>query len=607
MADKKLKLPKTDIESAFDIPDFNFEIPEPKDDRKPITKVKDGIVSGAKSAFQDTNFIRRLLRETLPPEFGELDDIRIETTSGIKKLYNSAVTEVRPSVYEMARAVDRLVPAEKQKIKNALGKIKEWGKDEKYDYSEKDARIQREKNLAIEMGDIFGSLKNQQDEVELEKDSRDQAEQRVRDVLDLNRHKDQVKLLGGIYQSTQSLAQYNSSINIRYQRRSLELQIRSYDLALDTYKAAKESSESIKAELKLIAKNTALPEFVKLRKSEAWKEQVRNRFISEMNNGLFGARAGLVRDFFGRLSREVKNRASSAASAFGQGAFAADQMADASDTAKEFGVSTPGKEEIGGEVVGSLLSQGTMRKAGKWVGGKLKQNETVNKLAKDIGYGLKTGPQKLVDYAKVDYSDGVIKRTIKDILSMGLGSMRPDTRVMSDSLLNTDPNNVTGLRGYSQFTNQNSKSLDEIIPGYLARIYREIQVLRTGDTSIDLTTYDFTKNQFVDSKVAAQRVIDTLVPQFGKDAFKERVNGIFSEIDPKGKLSDEERRAMAQFLTEQNINNRNLDHNTLARRGTYRGVFTDDKSAARVANLFKSYYGGSTTGDVDTSTMDYKE
>ena len=79
MADKKLKLPKTDIESAFDIPDFNFEIPEPKDDRKPTTKVKDGIVSGAKSAFQDTNFIRRLLRETLPPEFGELDDIRIET------------------------------------------------------------------------------------------------------------------------------------------------------------------------------------------------------------------------------------------------------------------------------------------------------------------------------------------------------------------------------------------------------------------------------------------------------------------------------------------------------------------------------------------------
>jgi hypothetical protein len=141
--------------------------------------------------------------------------------------------------------------------------------------------------------------------------------------------------------------------------------VRSYDLALDAFRASKESGESIKAELKLIAKNTALPEFVKIKKSEAWKEQLRNRFIGEMNAGLFGSRAGMVRDFFDRISREVQTRAGQAANAFGQGAFAMDQMADAQASAKDFGVDGPGKEEIGGEVAGSLLSQGAMKRAGQ--------------------------------------------------------------------------------------------------------------------------------------------------------------------------------------------------------------------------------------------------
>lgn len=606
MAAKKLTLPKTDIDAGLDIPDFNFDIPEPKDDRKPVTKIRDGIVSGARSAFEDTNFIRRLLRETLPPEFGELDDMRIETVSGIKKLYNSAVGEVRPSIHEMAKAVDRLVPAEKQNIKAGLSKIKDWSKDQKFDYSPSDQRRQREQNLAIEMGDIFGSGKSGTSEVEIDKESRDQAEQKVRDVLDLNRHRDQIKILGGINQSTQSIAQYNATINIRYQRRSLELQIRSYDLALDAYKSSREYGEKLDAGLKLIVKNTALPEYVKMRKSEAWKEQVRNRFITDMNAGLFGARSGFVRNFFDRMGREVKTRATQAASAFGQGAFGIDQLADAEETAKAFGATSQGKEELGGGIAGSLLSQGTMRKAGQWVGKRLQSNETLDKLTKDIGYKLRTGPQALNEYANVDYSDGFLKRTIKDILRMGIGSIRPDTRIMGDSLLNTDPNNTSGIRGLAQFTNQNSKSLNEIIPGYLARIYREIQVLRTGNTQIDLTTYDFTKNKFDDSTTSAKNALGAMVSTFGKDAFQDRLKNLFAEVDPTGKkLTPEERSKVGELLTSQNINNKLLDHEALTRRQTFSKIFPEGKSAAKVSGLFKDYFGGS-YGDVDTSTGEYK-
>ena len=591
---KKNQTPKYDISSELDIPEFDFDIPEPKDDRKPTTKVKDGVTRGAKSAFADTNFIRRLIRETLPPEYGAVDDLRIETTQGLKKLYNSAAQEVKPSLFEMSRAVNRLVPKENTKIKSALGKVQNWAKpDSKYGLRDDDIRRQREQNIALEIADVFNAQQQQQQQVETERLGKERAEGRIKEALDLGKHRDQIKLLSGINANTQSLVSYNNDVNIRAQRKSLEVQLKLYNLTADIHQKTIESTERITAELKLIAKNTALPEFVKLRQNEAWKEQLRNRFIGDMNAGLFGGRNNFVRGFFDRLSKQVKTKASEVGSAFSSAAFAADQFADSRETAKSFGIPEQSKVEMGAEFAGSVGAQQAAMRAGRWVNKKLSKNERFNKLTKDLNYGIRNIPQGLNKYAnEMSFDDSTATSLLKSILRAGIGSMKPDTRIQQDSLLLSDPNSNVGLRAQVGFSNQNSKSINEIIPGYLARIYREIQVLRTGNTGIDLTTYDYTKNAFVDSTVANKRILDTLVGGSNKEAHNERIDRIFDLIDKDKTLDTNTRSKLAEFLTSSNINNKMLSKEFLSRRSTYSKQF-DDAQARQITSLFSNYFGTS--------------
>lgn len=594
MAKKKLVGDPFFPDAHLDIPDFEYDIPPPKNDRNPTVKVAKAAVKGAISSFKDSAFIKRLLRESLPPVYGEIDDLRSQAQTGIKKLYNSAAKEIKPSLNELSRSVEKLVPNERKKIKAAVNKLSRWTTaDGTASRSEADESDQREKNIALELGRIFSSQSEQQQAISIEQRSEERAERRVRDAIDFNRHKDSLGALNQISTSVQGLDSYQTRVTSQYQKKSLELQMRSYWLATDAFKQQKKDAERMTAELTAITKNTALPEFVKLKQNEAWREHVRNRFINDastgLSAGLFGKRANFVGNFFNNIGRTVKDKATEAAGVFSQAAMGAEAAGMVGEMNKGTGGSA--KESVAG-LAGSVGAQTLALKAGRKVREKIEANPRANKAVKDLEYNVRNVPQALSKYANTDkYDDGLVTRALKGVLRAGMGSLSPDMRMQTDSLLNSDPNNANGLRAGAQFNNQNSKSLNEIIPGYLARIFRELQVIRTGDNKIGLTTYDFTKNRFLDSGKVSRNILKTLTGDVSKQAHQERVDRIMETIGADKELDESTRKALAEALTKENFKGTKLDPEFLTKSSSYSKNDKIKKNADKIAALFKKYFG----------------
>lgn len=601
MAKKKLVADPFFPDSQLDIADFDFDIPEPKDDRSPVTKVVTATAEGAVSSFKDSSFINRLLRQALPPVYGEIDDLRSEAFSGVKKLYNSAAKEIKPSIAEMSRSVGRLIPAEKSRLKKSVEKINKWATGDKSGVMSFDDVRQREQNIALEIGQVFSEISKKEQAQDIERLSEDRAEKRVKEAIENNRYKDNQSALNAISFSVQSLATYNDKVTAAFQRKSLELQMRSYFQSSDAYRQSKIDAEKMLAELKVITKNTALPEFVKIRKTEAFKEHLRNRFISEMNTGLLGKRAGLVRNFFDRVGRGVQDKAIEAAGLFSQGAGMAD-AAESSASMKDMG--GPGNAEMVGNIAGGLGAQSLALRAGKAVRRGIDANPKASKIASNLEYNVRNIPQALSKYAKDQkYDDNFAIRSIKSILGMGIGSLAPDARLQTDSLLNTDPNGNTGLRSMTQFTNQNSKSINEIIPGFLSRIFRELQVIRTGNNDIGLTSYDYTKNRFLDSGKVSRNILKTLAGDVSRQAHSERVSSIMSSIGADKELDKDTQDSLAEVLTSANLKGVELSPEYLSNPKSYAKGKHTNKHSKKIAELFKTYFNQGVNENFNPKTV----
>ena len=89
---------RTDLDDVFDNFDFDFDAPQAKDDRSPVTKLVSGALSGAKSAASQEAFIRTSIKTVLPDGYGLALDLQDEISKKSKELYNNAAKEVKPII-----------------------------------------------------------------------------------------------------------------------------------------------------------------------------------------------------------------------------------------------------------------------------------------------------------------------------------------------------------------------------------------------------------------------------------------------------------------------------------------------------------------------------
>lgn len=564
--------------------DFSFDAPELKDDRKPVTKIKDGLISGATETATSPAFIRDMVKKSLPRGYGSALDLADQAGGTLKSLYNDAAKEIKPVLKDLKRVTGRLMPmAEPVLPKSMAEKIKAWTASDAKGSPDLSAEQQRDAAIQATMAEIFQMQEKQRQEDNAE----DSAKENIKDGVEQKRHLDMLGQLDSMRVSLQQLANYQDRIGSSFQRKSLELQYRHYFVAVDLLEETKKQAEVVKGHLGVIEKNTALPEFVKINKSEVLQQVMRNKFADSLSDGLIGGRRQFLKTLGEKLSGAVKEKARGFADSVQMGLSGLDQMADMREMQESMAEAGMGDgldtKEMGGQIVGGMATNALGAKLGKWLRGKSEKHEGIAKWGNKLQYVSENTPQLLTDWAKSDKGEagilGGIVRVIKDSVNS------------ANSVDNSfEVDKAGSMQSPDTFRRQTNKSITEVIPGFLARIHQEIRMLRTGEENVPMLVYDYDSGTFVDKAALSKKLFKGFFNEYDKQATNEQTEAILNMLDPeKTKLTDEQRKALGKKLMADNLRNDSADQSRLTSEETWYGGDTS-KHASEIAELFKEYF-----------------
>lgn len=573
-----------DIDRDLDIPDFNFDGPTTSDDRNPVTKVAAGVMDGIKGSVFNSNQIRNTIKTSLPKSYGEALDLADHAAGTVRSLYHSAADEIRPAVNDLKNVTRRILPKAEGILPKKIGEmLKDWSK-EKDSGPDLSRERQRDDALQMELGSIFKAQAEDDDKKRDQDARRDQLNQGIEQI----RHRSLLSVLSGINSGISHQISYQDKITANYQRKSLELQFRSYFVLADILETQRAAAEDTKTVLGNIQKNTGLPDFAKIHASESFHQIARNKFLNTVQDSLFGESNGYVKKLIDNIGKSVKSKIKDGIDSFSSITSMADMATSVSDgMGDEFG---PDKYEMGGSLAGNIAGDYGMGKFQKWLGKKAQKYPGIVKLGENIRYGLDNSGGLINDHVN-DYStDWGMAEGLRDFIRENLPNLKPDTSF--------EVAGIGAMKDADFFNRATNRSIVEIIPGLLSRIHREIQVLRTGDTSIGLTTFDYNKGTFSDTKSIAKKITDDLGSEYNRKAVGENLDDILKMVDPEGKFSDREKADVRKKLMDISLRKGSSDSKALTDRYTW-GDDSENITAA-FSKLFEADADGKRSGTLNS-------
>lgn len=554
-----------DLDGNLDFDLFDFKDPMVKDDRKPIVRAATAAAKGAAGVARDSAFLKRTLKDVLPKGYGQTWDAVDRVTDSVRNLYDESAKEIKPALKETKRVLTKLVPRESKIVPQAIQKqLKKWAKEiQDEQRNQRPSQWQeREGSIQFEM-EKFRLEQQQLAEQRAEADGRD----RLRQGVEMTRHREVSNWLGRAAVSLDKIQKYQSSVTLGYQKKSLEVQMRSLFMLQDMLAFAKEDSLKRDALLVAISKNTTLPDAVKINSKEAREALARNKFNESLHRGLFGGRDDLVERTLSRISNSVLDRARGVAGMAQQGLFAASMAEGGSGLGLD-------KYQMGGDFAGQQLGQAGAR----YLGSRAKRSLASGRFDRFGGQRILRGGQRLEDFTEnASQRLNAFRKTDKYMFddSMRGGFMRflqglvPGMGI--DTSLRVD--NRRDLDAPASATKRTNISINNVIPGYLARILRELQVTRTGNKSIELVSYNYASQRFTSKGKDEATMFKEIINGKAAKRTNAQLDAMLKEIDPSGKaLSSQARQELKRKLLSNSMNHDEASKENLAMYGSYKGV-----------------------------------
>lgn len=581
----KFELDSQDFSKSLDMPDFDFSIPSPKDDGSPIVKIGKAVGRGFISGVLSSDFLRNTLSTALPRGYGSAIDYSFKLAEDARGLYDNAAREIRPQMQQLARITGRVIPKDSSKDSAVMRQLRAFANT--YEEPNQRATVDpREQNIAAVMGQVFQGTVEADNARERRQDAKDNFKQ----AIEQHRHKDILSQLDAIRIAASKTAAYTTSVNANFQRKSLELQYRHYFLAMDALVEAKRSNAEQKAYLEGILRNTALPEQAKLTggKEKGWQ---RNRFLSGAAKGVFSGRGAFLDRLRDSVKGELNRNLQGALGAFRQGLSGADMLLDARDLSNDLGMNTSITEMLAENFIGGGLAN----RAGQGLGNLLKpwleKNQRVRKFGNDAQRFVDNPEGILKGWARGDKNEGgpmgILSRFLKrSILGMGDGV---DRKIERD--------NINSLQQPATFDRSVARSITDVIPGYLARILRELRVQNTGDDKEELIEYDLLKNKFNTTTEHRKSIMSALVPERAKKDVQWQVDRLIKSIGGD-KLTPKQKRVLGQRLLGDNVEGVFADRNVLTSQAGWQ-----DKDTKPYAKTFSKLFSKHFAGDDDNAKL----
>lgn len=569
-----------DIDSDLDMPDFDWDAGTVKKDRNPVVTTAKATLKGAMGAVMNPSIIRSTIRKSMPKEYGEGLDLFDHTTDSMRSLYDTAAKEFKPVANDLKRITGRVLPNLEGKLpKKVAESLKRWSRGNETDYRiDLSAERQRSDAMMMEMGSIF---KAQLDTAQ-KQGKAEEGRETFRESLNQIRHRDNIGQLNAIRSGIDRLTTYQDNVLSNYQKKSLELQFRQYFATADLLEVTKKAAAEQDARLQGILKNTGLPEFVKIQETERFSELARNKFYENIRDNLFGGDGGAdyIKKFVDNVRKSLTEKFQNIAQQAQAVTFGLDMMGDS-------GGMGPSKGEMIGGIAGGMIGDYAVGKGQQHFKKYLEKNSRTSRfIAKgtnQINYRLNNSGQLIDDY----FNDANTNWGAFEGLRQFLDENRPGTGPTKSF----DADSLSEMHKPIPFSRSTNKSIVEIIPGYLARIHRELQVMRTGDESIALSTYDFNANKFTTEKSLASKLVGGFASKENQDIVKERQAAILAMIDPQGEFTDEQRKSVSDRLLRMSLNKQSTDARHMTDNWNWRG-----KGGSGVADKFSSFFEADVDG-----------
>ena len=539
----------------FSFDDFNFEVQEPEDSRHPVMKTLAPMGRGAKDYITNSDNIERFVKSAMPKGYGQAYDLGQQAKGELKQLYNNAAKEIKP-VKDAAKSVLRkTLPSLDGKIPKGLKKkLEEFSKEEEqWQGREGDGREEQ-------LGSLLSSIFEQRAKDDVTARETTNEREKLNQGFEQIRHRDQVSQLDAIRLAVEAQTQYQNKIGFNVQKKQLELSYRMFWALADLNKEQKKSNAEVLTELKATRINTGLPDYVKQRTMERFKEQARNKFLDQARDGMFGS----AQDYFKKFSKNLGDQAMTKLRSITQPLSAMGDMAgSAADMTAGMG-DMPGmnmRDELI-QMAMSLPMDYLADKGSRHLNKILGKNKAVRRGGAAAGRFAGTISDRINEQLTSNTRDWGKLEGLRGLLAGAVPSAVPDSKMQVDSL----DRRHEGV----PFARSNSKSLDEIIPGLLARIHREIKILRTGDENAELITYDFTKNRFSTEKKVASELRQRIAGNHTERATK-YADSILKKVNRGGKLSEEQLAKARKTLVEKAVMGETIDIRNIATADNWGG------------------------------------
>ena len=512
-----------DLDFKFDFDSYEDQFPDSWDtvsedytkaeaSRSPITKARNNVIAGLKDGLMNRTGMEQVLKAAFPSEYGETYDNFTSVLSGVsessdlvRKEFNRLKSRGKAYLRQLAPVGDMVG------LSKLTDKLNDWGKEDydndTYGQSNIDKQREREDSIQASLGELF-SIQNRMAE---HRSKIAEAKENQKEAIETVRFEGQIKTLASIDSSLRNQVSFQNKNTFNYYRKSIEIQLRKYHLLSDIYNTQTRTSEALIQTLNDIKLNTGLPEFVKMRNSEAAKEMMRSKALEGVHKGLFGSG-----DFITKLTENLVGSVRNAIGSF-------TDLTDLLDPMVEQGISAIVDDDpLGRDALHSgvanvsptlfgLLGRKILEKSNKTKFGRkvYKNAQRLKAFNDNLGENVmgmfKSG--KIHQFGRKIDKEGTLSDAVVDFMQQ-----------LVYQSVNQRQGAQLDVEGYDNYGDQlgrdqlSSKAQRVVIPGYLARILRELTIIRTGQDA-PLLEYNYRTNKFTSSDSLTKDILKAAVGQ----------------------------------------------------------------------------------------------
>ena len=485
------------FDGGFENYSFDDEFQEDKESRSPTLKLASSIggslfkvgksVIGGASKMIASKVIQSL------PETESIIDSTSNVINDLEELRDKTRESARPFMNTMARVgkkmlgqAGKVVPTSiEEKLQAKLEELEEATEEYKGIDEKEEKRIAREKLSAQILAEVFSSQAKERIE--------DKKTEAVKAAIDSKittaRFNKNIEVLDDIRNNSYFQTSFLRNTMTSYMRKDLELKYKQFYLAEDTLGTLVNMAKMQEERLDAIIHNSSLPDSQKIYLTELIKRQMKEKTVSGISTKLSDLISNSVKGLYENTIKPFMDSSAQALNAIGM----------ASDLAGSMGGSGVKDTVIGGgmDLLGSTESNRIWNK----VMGKVDESDF-----KDIDRASKL----LKRYTKRQLRDLYNGRDDTLIHKLPFGEEIADAiRFKLPDMYNrrtvVETKDLNQYNEAGNLTNRTIETIEEIIPGYLAKMNAHLETIATGKPAEE-RIWDTQKKDFVTMSAASAKI-----------------------------------------------------------------------------------------------------